>query len=1169
MFQKIKKFNLPELESQVLDFWKEINVFKKLEEKEEGKKKFVFYEGPPTANGEPGIHHVLARVFKDIVLRYKSMRGHDVTRKAGWDTHGLPVELEVEKSLGFNSKEEIEEYGVEKFNQKCRESVWKYQDDWEKLTERIGFWIDMERPYITYENSYMESVWWILNRLWEKGLLYKGYKVVNWCPRCGTGLSSHELALGYETITETSVYVKFKVKDREDTYILSWTTTSWTLPGNVALAVGEDIDYVVLKSKDSGEKYILADSRRGILEGEYEEVERMKGRDLVGMEYISLFEVKMFKGSDTAYRVYPANFVTTNEGTGVVHTAVMYGEDDYRLGREVGLPEKHTVDEKGRFVDGVPGLGGRKVKEKETEEKIFKYLKNKNFLLRTEEYTHEYPHCWRCGTPILYYGRESWFITMTELRKKLVSENERINWIPEHVKEGRFGEWIAGAKDWALSRDRYWGTPLPIWECEKCGERVSVGSFAELDRRLGGVKNEYVLMRHGEAESNTKGVINSDPEKKNLYGLTEKGRREVEGRMKELKKIGVDLIFSSDFRRVKETAEMVSRELGVEMKTDERLREVNTGELDGRPEKEYHGYFSELKEKIKKRPEGGENLRDVAKRVSDFLEEMEEKYKGRKILIVSHDYPLWMTESVMRGWNEDKAVWVKGDKEKEGKKAFIETGEARKVNYMKLPRNMYGFADIHRPYVDNVTFTCPKCGGRMKRVSEVIDVWFDSGSMPFAQHHFPFKQKSGLLRKTPDPKREIDFPADYISEGQDQTRGWFYTLLAISTLLGYEGPYKNVISLGLVLDKYGRKMSKSKGNVIDPWEAVRDFGADAIRWHFYTANPPGEPKKFDDEEIRKVLRNFIFLLYNSFSFLDLYTESVEYDSEFKPKGALDKWIISRLNETVKLSEEALDGYDIGGAGRVIETLVDDLSRWHIRRSRRRLQKPETEDDFRETSLTLGYVLLQISKIAAPFIPFVSEALYQSLRKKMEGYEFKDSVHLEDWPKGGKVNEELEKKMRMVREAASTALSIREEAGIKVKQPLAELAIAKGELEGEDELLNLLKEEVNVKRVRVDKGLKESVLDMEITSELREEGRFRELVRMIQKGRQDAGLGPRDRISLGVEGNKDAERLVSGNAERLKREVRADEIHTKSLRRYDLNFETDVGGYKVRITLQKK
>ncbi len=1173
MFQKIDKFKLPDIEKKVLKFWKNNHIFEKVKEKTEGNKKFVFYEGPPTANGKPGIHHVLARAFKDVIPRYKTMQGFDVPRKAGWDTHGLPVELEVEKNLGFNSKEEIEEYGVGKFNQKCKESVWKYKDEWEDLTERIGFWIDMDKPYITYENSYMESLWWIVKRANEKNHLFKGYKIVPWCPRCGTGLSSHELAQGYKDVTETSVFMKFKLAENQNvegfnddkTYVLSWTTTPWTLPGNVALAVGENIDYVLVSVNE--ERLVLAESRLEVLEEDYEILERFKGDRLLGLKYQPLFDVDVFEDSETAYKIYSADFVTTEEGTGVVHTAVMYGEDDYQLGKDVGLPQHHTVDEQGKFKEGVADFEGMRVKDEKTDKKIFDELDKKGFLYRTEEYTHEYPHCWRCDTPVLYYGRDSWFFDMSDMREKLVKENEDINWVPSHIKEGRFGEWIKGAKDWALSRERYWGTPLPIWECDSCDNRRVIGSMEEIDRLVGSSTNEYRLVRHGEAEHNIKRILDGDPDKKDNIKLTDKGREEAEKLAKDLKSFKPDIILCSDFKRTKQTADVIGDLLGVEVKTDKRIREIKFGILDGKKDSDYTNFFKKTSEKFSKRPDEGENLRDVSKRVSKFLGEIEDKYEDKKIVIVSHEYPLWMMEAVMRGWSEEQAGWKKDDSEG----AFIETGELRKVEWMNLPRNIYGFADLHRPYVDDVVFECDKCGGEMRRVEEVMDVWFDSGSMPFAQAHFPFDQSAGWFKKIPNPKKKIDFPADYISEAMDQTRGWFYTLLAVSSLLGYERPYKNVISLGLVLDEDGQKMSKSKGNVVDPWEATDKYGVDAIRWHFYTGNKPGEPKRFDGDEIKKSLRSFMFTLYNSFSFLNIYTEKkIEYKKKFSPRDILDRWIISRTNSTLKRVGNYLEEYDIGKAGKELESLVSDLSKWYIRRSRRRFQKPEDMSDFEDAVFVLGYVLLQISKMSAPFVPFTAEGLYNSLKKEFKSYEFKQSVHLEEWPKYDKkkIDEDLEYKMGILREVASEALAKREEAGIKVRQPLQTLKIFSEELEGDEELKEVLKGEVNVKEVVVDKNLDDVELDTELSHQLKEEGWMRDLVRRIQRGRQDAGLDPKDDIILAIEGDDEISSLVERKREKFKKEVNASEIGIKSLKNYDIDFETKVSDYKVRITLRK-
>jgi isoleucyl-tRNA synthetase len=1178
MFEKIEKFNLPDIEEKVLDFWKTNHVFEKVKSDRKGNKKFVFYEGPPTANGKPGIHHVLARAFKDVIPRYKTMQGFDVPRKAGWDTHGLPVELEVEKKLGFNSKEDIEDYGVGKFNQKCKESVWKYKDEWENLTERIGFWLDMEKPYITYENSYMETLWWIVKQVANKGYLFKGHKIVPWCPRCGTGLSSHELAQGYKDVTEDSVFMKFKlsegqkIKDfniNKKTYILSWTTTPWTLPGNVALAVGKNIDYVILEVND--EKWILAETRLEVLDNDYKILSKIKGVDLLELSYIPLFDVEDLKKDEKVYKIYSADFVTTEDGTGVVHTAVMYGEDDYVFGKEIGLPEYHTVDEQGRFKKSVVGFEGMKVKDDETNKKIFNELEKKGFLLKKQEYTHEYPHCWRCDTPVLYYGRESWFFNMSSLRKELVKENNNINWVPSHIKEGRFGEWIKGAKDWAISRERYWGTPLPIWECDSCGNREILGSMSEIDERLGSSTNNYILMRHGEAEHNAGRFLDGNPEELEKVSLTDDGKKEIIKKIKNLKSKKIDLIICSDFKRTKQTAEIISKELGVEVLTDERIREFNSGNLNGKPDKELGNIYGKPSDKFIKKPEGGESLRDVSKRVSEFLLEIDKKYKDKNILIVSHEWPLWMMEAIMKGWSEENSVWQRQDLLRSGKNGFFETSEIRDVKLLNLPRNIYGFADLHRPYVDEIKFKCDKCGKEMKRVPEVMDVWFDSGSMPFAQAHFPFEQQGGLFKKVPNPNKKIDYPADYICEAMDQTRGWFYTLLSTAALLGYKKPYKNVISLGLILDENGQKMSKSKGNVVNPWDAIDDYGADIIRWYFYTVNKPGEPKRFDGNEVKKTLRSFIFTIYNSFSFLNLYIENkIDYKEKIKTENVLDKWILSRLNNLVLSSEKLLEEYNIGGACREIEFLVEDLSKWYIRRSRRRFQKPDDENDFNDVVFVLGYSLLQLSKIIAPFTPFFAEGLYQSLKKRIKNYDFKLSVHLESWPKfdKGLNNKELEEKMETVRIIASEVLAIREKEKIKVRQPLQSLKINNKELEGEDELLEILKDEINIKEIIIDGSLKEIKLNTEITHELKEEGLMRDLVRKIQKGRQDAGLDPKDEINLGITGDDNIKRLVDKNNKKLQKEVRANNILSKLLDKYDLKFETKISGHNLEITIYK-
>lgn len=1175
MLRHLDKFSLPEIEEKILRFWKDNAIFaKSLAQRAKGKK-FVFYEGPPTANGRPGIHHVLARAFKDVIPRYKTMAGFFVPRKGGWDTHGLPVELEVEKKLGLNSKKEIEKYGIGPFNAKCKESVWAYKDEWEKLTERIGFWLDMKDPYITYENSYIESLWWILKRVWEKKLLYKGHKVVAWCTRCGTALSSHEIALGYREVEETSVYLKFKLKKGQSlggrmkadnaTYILSWTTTPWTLPGNVALAVGPAIEYSAVEVLNGRKKetYLLATSRLSVLKDPHTVKGKTTGKSLVGLEYEPLFPISIFKKSKTAYRVYPAKFVSTEDGTGVVHTAVMYGEDDYQLGKEIGLPQYHTVDVAGKFTKDVPGYAGLYVKDKKTEGKIIAELTKNNFLFRTEPYKHDYPFCWRCDTPLLYYARDSWFIAMSKFRKQLLAENAKIHWVPNSIKDGRFGEWLKEAKDWAISRERYWGTPLPLWECDKCGATHAVGSFAELSAQQGVARNRYIFMRHGEPQNNLMRKVNSNPANRNKFPLTLKGRVEAERAAKKLKAFGIDTIISSDFRRTRETAEVVAKALGIpKVILEKKFREANTGIFDGKKGTEYHAYFTSLMEKFTKKPPKGETLRSMAQRMFEGVMDLEKKYEGKTILIVSHEYPIWMAETAMRGWGEE---WAIREKEKRGDD-FIHTAEFREIPLLTLPRNEWNIADPHRPYVDHVRFPCTKCDGTMTRVPEVVDVWFDSGAMPFAQAHYPFD----VMRNGKAPASaaiKIDFPAQYISEGIDQTRGWFYTLLAVALLAGEKAPYKNVISLGLVLDKNGQKMSKSKGNTVSPWDVIQKYGADAVRWYLYTVNPPGEPKKFDEAELGKTVRQFMLIVYNSFVFYETYGKKYNFPLAIEPKTVLDKWIFARLHETTDRVTALLEAYDPGSAARAIETFTGDLSRWYIRRSRRRLQKPESQADYEAVSKTLGQMLYGVSQLMAPFTPFFAEALFKSLTG-----EEKLSVHLSDWPKAKKtlINEALIKGMEEVRNFASAALAKRAEVGIKVRQPLQTLRVkTENKYVWENkELLALLADEVNVKNAYVDNDIKRPIeLDIRVTPALREEGLVRELVRLIQGLRQDAKLDPKDRIVIHYE-CKELVSLIEKNAAWIGAEVNAKTIEYKRVKRFTVELETKFEEWPLWIAIRK-
>jgi isoleucyl-tRNA synthetase len=1104
--------NFPELEKKTLRLWKDNGTFEESVLRRKKAPDFVFYEGPPTANGKPGIHHVLSRVFKDVVCRYKTMQGFRVLRKAGWDTHGLPVELEVEKKLGLKNKKDIEKYGITKFNRLCRQSVWNYLQDWEKLTERVAFWLDMKKPYITYENGYMETVWWIIKQLHQKGFLYQGYRAVPYCPRCGTVLSSHEVAQGYKTTKDPAIYVKLKIKDSEfngpNSYLLVWTTTPWTLPGNVAVAVNFDIVYVV--ARVNGEKLILAKERLSVLEQRYEVLKEFKGKELLGLQYEPLY--KFSKPDKKSWFVVSGKFVSTEEGTGLVHIAPAFGEEDMAVGRENDLPILLNVDEEGKFKKEVKDWQGLFVKEADTL--IINELKKRGLLFKEEAYEHEYPFCWRCGSPLLYYAKQSWFINMQGVKKDLLANNRKINWVPSHLKEGRFGEWLREVKDWAFSRERYWGTPLPVWKCEKCGRIEVVGSKKDLVNQAFST-NKYFILRHGHSLRNAKNIISSWPEKFHSP-LTKKGEKEVEKTAKKLKKI--DLIFSSDLLRTKQTAQIVSRETGAKIIFDKRIRELDMGELNGKPVKEA-GRFWDKEQKLSKvdyylkrfevKAPGGENWLDAKKRMYGFLKEINEKYQKKNIVIISHELPLTMLEGAVKGLNRKETIESR-------EKSQVKTGECRKLDFKILPYDEKQELDLHRPFIDQVKFYCPSCGENlMARSPEVVDCWFDSGSMPFAQYHFPFGEK-------------IQFPADFISEAIDQTRGWFYTLLAISTLLGKGLCYKNVISLGHVLDEKGEKMSKSKGNIVDPWYIVEKYGADAVRWYFYTVNQPGEPKLFSEKDVDLALKKFILTFWNSFQFFQTYKGDVpckkkNVKAQFKTGNLLDEWIISRLNETIREVTDKLDGYDVTGAARAIENfIINDLSLWYIRRSRKR---------FAEAENTLRFVLSTLSKLTAPFIPFLSEEIYKETKSR--GSKTKNSVHLEDWPKADKklINKKLSQGMERVRGIVALSLAERAKAGIKVRQPLQKLEVPQ---KMDKKLLDLIKEEVNVKQIVFGKRLR---LDTEITPELKEEGQLREIIRNIQEMRKKAELKPKDEISVRYSGSGILNEIIIKNKSFILKEAK--------------------------------
>ena len=856
MYDKVStNLNFVEREKQTEKFWEDHKIFEKSMESRKDGETYTFYDGPPTANGKPHIGHVLTRVIKDMIPRYRTMKGYMVPRKAGWDTHGLPVELEVEKLLGLDGKEQIEEYGLAPFIEKCKESVWTYKGMWEDFSETVGFWADMDNPYVTYDNNYIESEWWALKQIWEKDLLYKGYKIVPYCPRCGTPLSSHEVAQGYKDVKERSAIVRFKIKD-EDASFLAWTTTPWTLPSNVALCVNPNETYVKVKHTDGSIYYMAEALVESVLGGEDQTVEILEtysGKELEYKEYEPLYAFKELK--EKSYYVTCADYVTLTDGTGVVHIAPAFGEDDSKVGREYGLPFLQMVDEKGEMIADTPWAG---TFCKKADPLILQDLDERGLLYSAPKFEHSYPHCWRCDTPLIYYARESWYIKMTEVKEDLIRNNNTINWIPESIGKGRFGDWLENVQDWAISRNRYWGTPLNVWECE-CGHMHSIGSIAE--------------------------------------------------------------------------------------------------------------------------------LKEMSDNCPDDIE-------------------------------------------------------------------------LHRPYIDEVTIACPKCGKQMKRVPEVIDCWFDSGAMPFAQHHYPFENKELF---------EQQFPADFISEAVDQTRGWFYSLLGISTLIFNKAPYKNVIVLGHVQDENGQKMSKSKGNAVDPFDALETYGADAIRWYFYVNSAPWLPNRFHGKVVTEGQRKFMGTLWNTYAFYVLYANidefnPMDYTLDYEKLSVMDKWLLSKLNTLVKTVDSNLENYKIPEAARALQEFVDQMSNWYVRRSRERFWAKDMPQDKINAYMTLYTALTAVCKAAAPMIPFMTEDIYQNLVRNVDKTA-PESIHLCDFPVADEafIDTNLEKNMDDVLEVVVMGRACRNVSNIKNRQPIGKMYV-KADMDLPAYFTEIIADELNVKEV---------------------------------------------------------------------------------------------------------
>jgi len=1154
-------------EERVLEFWNKADTFKKSEEKEAPQGEFVFYDGPPFATGLPHYGHILAGTIKDAIPRYQTMQGKRVKRMWGWDCHGLPLENIIEEELGLGNKKDIEDYGIEKFNEAANSRVLCYADDWGKIIPRMGRWVDMTLPYRTMDTSYTESVWWSFKEIFNKGLIEKNFKSMHYCPRCGTTLSNFEVNQGYKDIKDISVTVKFELVDQyaqgeqARTYVLAWTTTPWTLPGNMGLAINSEAVYCKLqitKSKlqtssndqnskiKTGEFYILAKDRlEAVLKDfEYETLEEFKGSELVGKKYKPVFNTYLneeFEDNpnlsdgqrENAWKIWGADFVTMEDGTGIVHIAPAFGEDDLNLAQKNNIPIVHHVDLGGKFKSEVKEFAGMLVKPKEdpnlkdgqvhqvADVEVIKYLAGKNLLFAKEKIEHSYPHCWRCSTPLLNYATSSWFLMTTKIKDEIIAENQKIKWVPENMREGRFGKWLEGMRDWAISRSRYWGAPLPVWECEECGEIKVIGSLEEVRREIkeNGNNNQYIAIRHGEADNNLQNILSSQSD--NSHHLTEKGKEQIKKSAQSLKKEKVDIIFSSPFARTKESAEVLSQELGgVEIIYDERLGELNFGEWEGEDISKYTQLS--LEERFTQAPRGGESLLDVKNRLMEFFYEVDKQYSDKTILIVSHEtLCLFMTKG------------LNGLKEKDLISQFLAelfnfgNAEFQVSNFEPLPHNSKYELDLHRPYIDEIKFKCG-CGSQMKRVKDVFDCWYESGSMSYASKHYPFENLDIF-----DPKQEIGYPADFIAEGLDQTRGWFYSMLVLSVALFGKRAYENVIVNGLVMAEDGQKMSKSKKNYPDPMLVTNKYGADALR--YYLLSSPlmkAEDLNFSEKGVDEVLKKNILRFKNVLSFYELYTDN--QSAEVGPPSVdllkevempvLDRWILARLNELSGEVSKNMENYEIDKATRPIADFVDDLSTWYLRRSRDRFKGGnQQEKDF--AIATTKYILENLAKIYAPFMPFVAEEVWQKITENNFGNENR-SVHLESFPTERQVDGELLKEMKEVRDLVSLGLEARSTAGVKVRQPLNRLMVKSNLLEGKDEFLSLVKDELNVKTIEFDSAMLSEVgLDLTITPGLKEEGDLRELLRNFQGLRKEAGLDPSDMIQLIIETNEVGQKFI--------------------------------------------
>ncbi len=1088
------KSDAAEREERILAFWKENGIFEKTLEKDSPKGEFVFYDGPPFATGLPHPGHFLASTSKDVFPRYKTMRGYSVRRRWGWDTHGLPIESLVEKELGLKNKKEILALGIEAFNQKAREMVFTYVHDWKRYIERLGRWVDFDNSYKTLDPSFMESVWWTLATINKNGNLYEGRKVLMYCPHCETPLAKAEIAMDntYKDVTEEAATVKFKVKDPkkyglpDNTHFLAWTTTPWTLPGNVALAVGPDISYGLYAH---GEEHLFAATERAESLGLAHHDGIHSGKSLVGIEYEPLYElpkVAAFEGKK--WQVLSADFVTTTDGTGIVHTAVIYGEDDYQLGLKEGLPMVPILNANATYNDDAPEfVRGQYIRK--AEALIKNDLDERGLLFAKAPHTHSYPHCYRCGTALIYNAVSSWFINIQAVKERMLEENESITWTPEHLKEGRFRHNLETAPDWTISRNRFWATPLPIWKDGR-GEVTVVGSIEELKERTKKSGNTYILMRHGEAESNVASLLDCTNEKK--WPLTAKGREKVGEAAAGLKEQKIDRVYASPLERAKETAERMVSGLGLDdsiITYDDRLREFNFGTFDGTSHPDYVAMRASLD--ASEVVGGGESFNSARRRFGEFLYELERTVQNETILIVSHGIAFETLNPVIEG--RAVADWAAATKD-----VHCDYAEPMELPFVPLPHNQDYELDLHLPYIDRIQLENVS-GEPLTRIPEVVDCWVESGSMPFAEYHYPFENREEFEKRS---------PADFISEYIGQTRAWFYYLHAISVSLFNRAAFKNAVTTGTILSGSGEKLSKSKKNYTDPYQLFDTYSADAFRYYLMSSVVmQAEDLVFRDEDVKEAQNRVVNMIRNVLSFYEMYASEI-VESSSDTGHPLDRWIRVRLADLVRNTTESLDRYDVIRASRPFREFIEDLSTWYLRRSRERM-KGNDEADKAAALRTLRFVLKELSLIIAPVMPFVAEEVYLALRTEKDP----ESVHLAAWPEAKEVSDaDLVDTMARVRALASEALMLRQKVDIKVRQPLASLSIP-GELSAE--FASILMDEVNVKEII--SGAEEMKLDAVLTPELIREGDLRTLARAVAEARKEEGLSPKDLVTLRIQG----------------------------------------------------